>query len=295
VTPDHLRTFLTVRKHLNYTRAGEELFLSQPAVWRQVKQLEESLDVRLFERIGKSLHLTDAGRTLAEHAGRLLADHERAAEAVRSHRSAVAGSLRVGASTTPGLYLLPKVLGRFCRKYPEVEMHYTIENSLQIEQMIVRNELDLGFVGAHLASEELQLEPVLDDEIVCFASATHPLAKRRRIEARALEAETWVTREAGSGTRRLFETWLGSVGVKMRRTIELRGPEEVKVLVRAGVGISFMSLHGLTREKGRQRLARLAVAGLRLPRPVFLARHVDKHSSPVMEAFLSLVQARSHA
>jgi DNA-binding transcriptional LysR family regulator len=290
MNPIHLRTFLAAQKHLNYTRAGEEVFLSQPAVSRQIRQLEEELGVSLFEQIGKSLHLTDAGRTLVREAEKILGSMERAAEAVRAHRSAEHGSLRIGASTTPGFYLLPKLLGRFHARFPQVELQYSVENSQRIEQRIVRNELDLGFVGIRLSNDDLHLEPMLEDEIVCFASTSHPLARRRRIDPGSLERETWVMREKGSATRRLFESWLARVGGRIGQTIELDSPEAAKVLVAAGVGFSFISVHGLRGEIRRGRFKRLPVTGLNLTRPIHLVRHADKPTSPVTQAFLSVVQ-----
>jgi DNA-binding transcriptional LysR family regulator len=288
---DQLRTFLEVRKHMNYTRASKELFLSQPAVWRQVKQLEAQLEAPLFERIGKTLHLTDAGRTLEPHAVRILADHERAVEAVRSHGSGMRGRLRIGASTTPGLYVLPGVFGRFHTTFPEVEIACAIENSLRIEQRLLQNEIDLGFVGAQLESRELVLQPILEDEIVCIASASHPLARRRRIEPRALESETWITREPGSATRRLVDAWLKQAGVRIKHAITLRGPEEAKLFVQAGVGLSFVSVHGLSDESPPRLLKKLPLVGPQLKRPIFLARHADKHISPLLAAFLEIAES----
>ncbi len=290
MNPIHLRTFLAVRKHLNYTRAAEEVFLSQPAVSRQIRQLERELGVPLFEQLGKSLHLTDAGRTLAREAERALGTLERTAEAVRAHRTAERGSLRVGASTTPGFYLVPELLGAFHARYPEVELHYAVENSLRIQQRIVRNECDLGFVGASLSDDDLRLEVLVEDEIICFSGPSHPLARRRRIDPRALEGEIWVIREKGSATRQLFESWLASTGGRIGRTIELGCPEAVKALVSAGVGFSFMSVHGLTEEIRRRRLVKLPVTGLGLKRPITLVRHRGKRASPVMEAFLECVR-----
>jgi DNA-binding transcriptional LysR family regulator len=291
MNPHHLRTFLAVRRHRNYTRAAEEVFLTQPAVSRQVRQLEEELGVRLFEQIGKSLHLTDAGETLAAEAEKLLGAMERTAEAVRSHRSAERGSVRIGASTTPGFYLLPDLLGEFHRRFPKVALHYTVENSLKIEQMIVRNELDVGFVGAHLSSEELELKPLVEDEIVCFAAPSHRLAKARQIAPNSLEEEMWVIREKGSATRRLFEDWLSSRNGTIRKAIELGCPEACKALVRAGIGISFMSVHGLRSEFRKKRLVKLPMTGMSLKRPIFLARHSEKRNSPVMETFLQIVES----
>lgn len=293
MNPHHLRSFLAVHKHLSYTRAAEEVFLSQPAVSRQIRQLEEELGVALFEQIGKSLRPTDAGRTLVGEAEKILGGMERAAEAVRAHRSASRGSLRIGASTTPGLYLLPPLLGRFRQKFPDVELHYVVENSARIERRIVRNDLDLGFVGSPLSNTELTTEPIIEDEIICFASPSHPLAKRRRIDPRSLEGETWIVREKGSSTRLLFESWFATVGGTIGRTIELEYPDAAKALVAAQVGISFLSVHGLRAELRQGRFVKLSIKGLKLKRPIFLIRHPDKRISPVTDAFLSTVP--SHA
>ncbi len=290
MNPNRLRTFLAVRRHRNFTRAAEEIFLTQPAVSRQVRQLEEELGVRLFEQIGKSLHVTDVGETLAAEAEKLLGAMERTAEAVRSLRSAEHGSIRIGASTTPGFYLLPDLLGMFHRRYPTVVLHYTVENSRRIEQMLVRNEIDLGFVGARLSSRELELKPVVQDEIVCFAGPSHRLSKAGRIAPRLLNAETWILREKGSATRLLFEDWLSSRNGAIRKSIELTCPETCKALVRAGIGISFLSIHGLRSEFRDGRLVRIPVTGMSLKRPIFLARHSEKRNSPVMERFLAVVK-----
>jgi DNA-binding transcriptional LysR family regulator len=290
MNPVNLKTFLKVREHLNYTRAAEEIFLSQPAVSRQIRQLEHELGVRLFEQIGKSLRLTDAGETLAGHAGKILGAMERTAEAVRAHRSAERGRLRIGASSTPGLYLLPSLLGRFHARFPQVEIDYAVESSLRVQQMTVHNEIDLGYVGAHVPIEELRMEPIVDDEIVCFAAPSHHLARRRKVSPQSLHDETWVIREKGSATRQLFESWLAQHGGQPGRAIELHSPEAVKALVAAGVGFSFMSVHGLEEDFRRQRLRKLNLSGLRLKRPIYLIRHADKHDSPVMEAFLDIVR-----
>jgi len=290
MNPVHLRTFLAVRKHLNYTRAAEELFLSQPAVSRQIGQLEQELRIPLFEQIGKRLHLTDAGNTLAREAEKILGAMERAGEVVRAHLSAERGSLRIGASTTPGLYMLPEVMGRFQKRYKTVEFHYAVENSSLIEQKIIGNELDLGFGGARLTNDDLLMEPVGHDEIVCFAGPSHRLAGRKRIDPRSLEREIWVMREKGSATRRLFESWFATIGGRIGRTIEPGSPETVKALVAAGIGFAFMSASGLRDEIRMGRVKKLPVSRLKLGRQIYLVRHKDKHISPAMEAFLEIVK-----
>jgi DNA-binding transcriptional LysR family regulator len=289
MNPHHLRTFLAVQKHLNYTHAAEELFLSQPAVSRHIHQLEDSLGVVLYEHKGKKLHPTEAAHTLGEEAAKVLGTIERAAEAVRAHRSAERGRLRVGGSATPGLYLLPPLLQRFCELHPSAELHYRIANSALIERMLVRNELDIGFVGGSLSSPDLVVRDVVEDRIVCFSSSAHRLAGRARVRLSALASEIWIVRERGSATRQLFETWLSEAGYRFGKTIEVQSTEAAKALTEAGLGISFMSEHGLRRELDDGRLVRLPLIGLRLQRPIRLARHVGKRTSPVMAAFIEIV------
>jgi DNA-binding transcriptional LysR family regulator len=291
VQPDHLRTFLAAHRSRNYTRAGEEVFLSQSAVTRQVQALQRELGVRLFEQIGKRLHPTVAGDALAREAVGLLGAIERATERVRGLRAPDQGRLRIGASTTPGHYFLPPALGRFHRRFPQVEIRYAVENSLRIEQRIVGNDLDLGIVGAHLSHADLQLEPLVTDEVVVFAAATHPLARRRRVSIRDLSGALWVLRERGSATRQLFETWLASQGGIIQHSMELSCPETVKATVAAGIGVSFASAHGLRSGGQRNRLRRLPVAGMNLTRPIYLVRHQNKHVSPAMTAFMELLRA----
>ncbi len=291
MNPIHLKTFLGVQKRLNFTHAARELFLSQPAVSRQVRQLEQELGVKLFEQIGKSLFLTDAGRTLAKEAEKLLGSFDRAAEAVKAHRDAERGTLRLGASTTPGLYLLPKVLGEFQERHPAIEISYTIESSLSIEEAILRNHLDVAFVGAHLSSRELRMDSMVEDEIVFFSSPDHRIARKNRLELKSLEEETWVIREKGSATRALVEGRLASAGVKIGKAITLGCPEAVKAVVAGGLGFSFLSVHGLKDDFQRGRLKKLKIAGFLLKRPLFCVRHLEKHTSPVMEAFIQTVQS----
>ncbi|MFL2923645.1 MAG: LysR substrate-binding domain-containing protein [Limisphaerales bacterium] len=285
-----LRTFLCVRKHLNYTRAGKELFLSQPAVSRQIKQLENEFGIQLIEQLGKSLHLTKAGQTLVVESEMLLGAMERTKEAVQAHSSAGQGSLRIGTSSTPGCYMLPEVLGAFHQKFPEIKLKYVSDNSQRVEQMIIDNSLDLGFVGAYLSNDDLRLEPVMEDEVVCFASPAHPLSDQRRITPQQLSDTLCIVRERGSSTRRFFESWLSDKDVKLGKVIEVQSSETVKKLVTACLGFSFMSIHGLKDELRDRKLILLDVASMPLPRQIYLVHHAKKHFSPIIRAFLEILK-----
>lgn len=289
MNPDLLQSFLAVADSLNFTRAAESLALSQPGVSRQVRQLERDLGVVLFERLGRSVQLTDAGRELVPLAEQLLGQIERAVEAVRAHGSVERGRLRIGASTTPGLYLLPRILGRFRRAHPGVELQFMVENSIAIQRRILKNELDIGFVGARSTDGALHAVPILKDEIICFGPGSTVRRARQRVPITAIRDATWIVREKGSATRELFERWFAKSGAKMAHVIELDSPEGIKSLVRAGVGISFLSIHAVAAELRRGELGRINLADLRLSRAIYLVRHPDKHISPVITGFLDLL------
>jgi len=289
LNPVHLKTFLAVRKHRNYTRAASELYISQPAVSRRIQELERDLGVKLFEQLGRALHLTGAGIALAAEAENLLGSMERAAESVRSHAMEGKGRLRIGASVTPGCCLLPRVVGEFHSQHPESDLTYTVANSRAIERGIVANELDLGLIGKAPKNPALAARPVVMDEIVCVAAPSHILAGKKRIAATALANEICVVREQGSATRGLAEMWLAGVGCKFRRFIELNSSEAIKALVASGVGLSLISVHAVERELASGLLCKIPVTGLNLERSIYLVQHLDKHLSPAIRSFIKLL------
>jgi DNA-binding transcriptional LysR family regulator len=292
--PDLLRTFLEVRRLGSLTRAAETLYISQSAVTRRLDRLERSLGLALFERLGRRLRLTEAGEALAAEAQGLVGSLDRLAEAIQARTSGAHGRLRLGASTTPGLYLLPPLVLRYQQQHPSVDVRLSVENSLHIEQKLLVNDLDLGFVGAHLSHAAMRLQPAFQDEIVVYAAATHPLARHASVSARDLAQVTCIAREPGSATRKLVDRWLARRRVTLHKVLEIGCPEAAKPLVRAGLGFSYLSSRGLEGHGGAG-LVRLKVAGLSLSRPIYLAMHARKVPSPAMAAFLTLVLGRRTA
>jgi DNA-binding transcriptional LysR family regulator len=291
MNPTHLRTFLAVARYANFTRAAESLYLTQPAVSRQIDQLEQDLGVTLFEQLGKSTHLTPAGHTLKKESERLLGAMDRVAESVRAHGSPEKGRIAIGASSTPGLYLLPAIVGRFCDRFPEVELHYAVKNSRRIEHRVLSNDLDLGFIGVAPTDKAIVARKLLEDRIVVFASPSHSVAARREIELKQLAEATWIVREQGAATRELVERKLARAKIKPLRVIEMNCPEGVKALVAAGVGISYMSVHGLVNEVELKQLRIAKVVDFDIRRPIYAIRHRDKHVSPPMKEFERLAVA----
>jgi len=284
-----LQVFYTVAKRLSYSRAAEELYISQPAVSRHVHALEKDLGAKLLGQSGNRVYLTDAGRIVFDYAQRVFALTEEAKRALLELEGLERGYLRLGASSTPGVYLLPPLVTLFRARYPGVEVSLTIGNSQDIEERVVRNELDLGFVGARFLAQ-LQVQPYLRDELVLIVPVGHPLAGREVVRPEEIERESLILRESGSGTRRVVEEGLAQAGLRLRRPLELRGCEAVKRAVAAGMGIAFVSGYSVQLEVAHGMLRTVAMPDLRLSRELSIVSPKDVRPSAAALAFLALVR-----
>jgi LysR family transcriptional regulator, low CO2-responsive transcriptional regulator len=285
---DRLRTFRVLSESLHFRRTADTLHMSQSAVSQQISALEEELGVLLVERMGRRTYLTPAGAILAEEAVKVLASVERATAAVRAFGRGDTDRIRLGASTTPGVYIVPEALGAFRSALPRVELTFTIANSADIELALVRNELDLGVVGEDIARPELFQIAIGEDEIVAVAAPG--LAPRRRIRSRELAQLPLLAREAGSATRHYVDAALAKLAIAPRVAFELPSPEaQVRAAV-AGLGLAFVSRRVAAAELAAKRLVVVAVERLRLVRPITAAYHRDKRVSPAMQQLIALVR-----
>jgi len=285
----HLQVFYTVAKRLSYSRAAEELYISQPAVSRHVQSLEKDLGAKLLGQRGNRVYLTDAGRIVFDYAQRVFGLTNEVKRALEELEGLQRGYLRLGASSTPGAYLLPQVVTLFRERYPGVEVSLAIGNSQQIEKRVLRNELDLGVVGARFLPE-LQVRPYARDTLVLIVPTGHPFAEREAVSPEELEREPFILREAGSGTRRIVEEELARVGVTLRHSFELCGCEAVKRAVAAGMGIAFVSGYSVSLEIASEILRSVAIPDLRLERELSIISHKDVRPSAAALAFLALVR-----
>jgi LysR family transcriptional regulator, transcriptional activator of the cysJI operon len=288
-----LEVFLSVAKHLNYTRAGEEVNLSQPSVSVRIRQLEEELGTKLFEQTGKKVSLTEAGLVLIPHARRLTAAIGDARQAIDELQGLERGTLRIGASTTPGMYLVPQVIARFNDRYPKIEIHLGIKDTQQIEEAVIRNEFDFGFVGGHLAGDEVEVFPWLTDQLVLIVAPDHPLAKKRLVKSDDLRNEKFILREPGSATRAAISTHLENSGLEIDPVIEMENPESVKKAVQSGLGIAFVSRFAVEAELKTKSLIAIRVRGLRIDRELKIVYRRDKHLGRAAKAFIEMARLRS--
>lgn len=282
-----LRSFREVARHGGTTRAAERLGLTQPAVTAQIHTLERALGVKLFEPVGRRLRLTGEGQVLLEHVDRILDEAESAVEAVRAVRGLKLGRVSIGASTTPGNYLLPTLLASFHRLHPGVSVKLEVGNTRQIEQRVADADLDVGLVGQDVRHRGLSVERFCDDGLVAVAPKEHPLARRRRIPVKTLAAERVLTREEGSATWELTLAWFRRHGCEPALVMDLDSPEATKHAVAAGLGIALLSEHAVRWELEDGRMVRLDVVDLPIRRPIWLVTRRGAVLTPTESALVA--------
>ena len=229
LTLRQFEVFLAVARAKSFRRAAEALHLSQPALSQHVAELERALGARVFDRLGRSVALTEAGRIIEDHALRLFATLASARETIGELGGLKRGSLLVGASTTPGIYVLPAVIAAFQERYPGITLSLQLANSAIIEARIRANELDLGVVGGHaLHHAEECLAAGLLDELVLIVPPGHRWARRREVAPALLADQRLLVREEGSATRQVTERALHQSGIRFAASMELGHTEAIK-------------------------------------------------------------------
>ncbi|MCU1277155.1 MAG: Transcriptional regulator, partial [bacterium] len=287
-TVRQLQIFVAVAKHRSFTRAAEELRLTQPAVSMQVKALDELAGLPLFERLGRSVALTQAGVELAARGQlilRALADAEDALAALRGLKR---GRLVVAVVST-AKYFAPKLLALFQREHADIELKLAVSNRDAVMQMLVGNDVDLALMGTPPAHLETTAFPFARHPLVVIAEPGHPLAKRRRVPVAALAQESFLVREPGSGTRAAMERFFAANRVRLSATTELDSNETIKQAVMAGMGLGFISQHAIALELSAGALTLVRVEGLPVLRNWNLVHRTDKRLSPAALAFKRFV------
>lgn len=292
MTLEQLRVFVAVAERLHMTRAAEALAMTQSAASSAVRALEGRLGAPLFNRVGRHLELTEAGRALLPEAAAVLARVGSAVRALDDLAGLARGALRLHASQTVGSYWLPPFLHRFNLAHPGVALSLAIGNTAEVARAVLDGSADLGFVEGDVAEPLLAPSVVGDDRLVLVLAPTHPLAAHADdLGVARLATADWVLRERGSGTRQVFEAVMRGIGLDasaLRVRLELPSNEAVVTAVEAGAGLAVVS-HLV----GASGLAagRLAAAAMDLPPRNFVAlRHGDRRRSRAEAAFMALVR-----
>jgi len=246
-----LQVFHTVAKVMSFTKAAETLHMTQPAVTFQVKQLEDFFNTRLFDRTHNKITLTEAGKVVYDYADQILEHYEKMNSEVRELTGEVTGSLVIGASTTIAEYMLPSLLGAFKKQFEDVNIRLQVGNTDAIVSMVENNMIDLGLVEAPVHNKNLEVDVCRLDEMQVICPLDHPLAKRDKIAIEDLRKYAYISREEGSGSRSVIDSYIREQGFSysdLKVVMELGSPEAVKMAVESDVGIAVVSRTTLTKE-----------------------------------------------
>ena len=290
ITLHQFRAFREVARYGQFTRAAEALFISQPAVSKTVKDLERQVGAPLFEAIGRRVQLTQAGRLLLPYVERVLVEIDDAQRAIRGHHAGEQGRLIIGASHTPGTYILPRFLGEFHQRYPLVNLALEVGSTSQILENLCAGQLDLAIVGEAAFDSTLIVEVLCRERLVLILSPQHPLASRRPLTTADLSDEPLVIREKGSSTREITDRAFQDADFKPIVCMELGSTEAVKKMVATGICASFVSVHELDLELRYGVLAARSVDGLNLDRGIFLARRASFQPTIVYDRFVQVLR-----
>ena len=288
-TLQQLRLFAAVARHKSFTRAAEDVHLTQPAVSIQVKRLEEKIGMPLMEHMGKKLHLTAAGEEVYAACRDVLTRLDDLETALGDLQGEVAGPLTVTV-VSPAKYFAPHLLGNFVRRYPKVEPRLQITNRAQLLARLSANEDDLYIMGRVPEEFSVTNHPIVDNVLVAVARPDHPLASRKNITLEQLTHERLIGREPGSGTRKAIEDMFENQGLKVVPYMELGSTEAMKQGVIGGLGIAILSLHSLRLELDAGELTVLDVQDFPIHRQWYAVHRQGKRLSNAAQAFLAYLE-----
>jgi DNA-binding transcriptional LysR family regulator len=273
----------------SFTKAAEALLLSQPTVSEHIKSLEDQLGERMIDRAGRDVAPTPAGKVFYQYARNILRLRDEALETLARFRGKLAGSLLIGAGTTPGAYVLPKCVAEFKEAYPEVHITLHISKSSEIAQGVLEGTYEAGVIGSSPGDKRIAMERLCEDELVLVTRPGRFWGDKRRIDRDDLARAPFVLRELGSGTRAVMNGILQKHGFDPARlsvVAEMGGAEAIRQAVKAGIGVSIITRRAVEEDIVQGTLTRVDVAGIRFVRPLFLIYRKNRVLSPACLEFL---------
>lgn len=290
-----LEVFCTLVELKSFTRTAQAVLLSQPTVSEHIRNLEEQLNQKLVDRLGRQVEPTPVGKILYTHARKILRLQQEALQAVEEYSGRISGRVTVGSGTIPGTYLLPKLISDFRAQHPEIKATLTISSSRIIAGKVREGELEFGVVGASWNDPALEWDTIFSDELCLVVHPEHPWAGTRSIGCRQLLEAPFILRERGSGTRKVIAQFLEEQGMReseLQEVAEIGSTAAIKEAVKAGIGISILSGRAIADDLECGRLAAVALDKLRIIRPFYLVRRKKRQLAPVAAAFVDFLRNR---
>jgi len=288
---DHLLlVFIEVVEKKNFSRAAEELHMTQPSVSQQIQILEKNLGTKLLNRTNKFVELTKAGEIVYSHAKEITGLYKRMSTLVDDLMNEANGLLKIGASYTFGEYVLPHILANLKLKFPNIIPSVLIGNTKEIAQAVLTHHIDVGIVEGEYVHQNLFMETVATDELYIMAGVDHALAKNKVVTIKQLENETWIVREEGSGTREATERLFETLNISPTQLVEFGSTQLIKEAVEAGLGISYLSDLTVKKEKLLNTITLLNVEGTPIKRNFSILTEPVQLQTKSMQVFITLIQ-----
>lgn len=285
MTLRHLEIFVAVSDMGSMTAASERLYISQPTVSQAIMELERYYGTKLFDRMGKKLYRTQAGERLlgyARHVTALVSDM-----AIQMTQVEDTGLLRIGASATVGIQYLPELVNHFNKEVNGIEIQAVIKNTLDIEQLLLKNELDIGIVEGDIHSTDLSIRPFFQDELILVCGKNHPLYGKKQIKPTQLQSQRYLMREVGSGTRELFEYAMAAQELSWQTVWESNSFESITAAARKSIGLAVLSKNLVKEDLEIGELWHINTPFLSLKRTWRIAYHKNKYLTSGMEKIIA--------
>lgn len=280
----YLHVFVTVVEKGNFSRAAEELHMTQPAVSQYIQTLERALGARLLERTNKYVRLNKAGDAVYHHAKEILGLYTKMQRIVDDLTNKASGILTIGSSYTFGEYVLPHIMAKLQTSYPDIEPTITIANTKEIAELVANHQLDVGIVEGHFKEKNIRVEKLAEDSMFVVASTKHPFINRKD-----LEKETWIVREPGSGTREAQEAFFQKLNISPKKLMEFGSTQLIKESVEAGLGLSLLSNWTIQKELLLESLKIIEMKGLPIKREFSVITRTP-FQTKALEVFLHLLR-----
>ncbi|GAP21528.1 LysR family transcriptional regulator [Leptolinea tardivitalis] len=279
----HLTVFLSVCDYMNMTMAAKSLYMSQPSVSQMISDLEKYYDTRLFERLNHRLFLTEAGKRLQSYARHIINLEAQAKKELSDLNHA--GILRIGASQTVGAYFLPDAIAKYKDRFPDVEIFSRVDNTREIESLLLEDKLDFGLVEGMVHSDDILEETFLYDDLAIVCSSKHPLMKLPSVKPEQLAEFPFIVREDGSGTKEIFTTQMNAAGIPWKEAGVYNSTEAIKLAVLNNLGLGVLPIVAIQQELMEKTIHIVPISELKLRRKFCLIYHRQKYFTSTMKEF----------
>lgn len=285
-----LKIFYETAVELNMTKVAKKLYISQPSISQAIHEIEQEVDVKLFDRIGKKLYLTNEGEAYLNYVRRILNLYEEGIKSISDMSKSEKGKIKIGASTTIGIYILPDIIKGFLQKYKNIEISLSVDNTVNIEKMILENKIDFAYIEGKSCTDEIIKREMWEDELIFICSSSHRWNNKEFIEEKEISKEKLIMREPGSGTREVVESFLENSSIDYHIFMELGNTEAIKKSVEANLGISCLSTRSVKEKIENGDIKGIRIKGKNIKRKLSVIYHKDKFLNNNMKNFMTYAE-----